>query len=44
MKKTLELKKQFANGEYDNLLADIYLDDSKIEYQKNRYVKAIEKF
>ena len=44
MKSTAELKKQFSNKEFDNLLTDIYLDDSKIEYQRNRYVKAIEKF
>ena len=44
MKSTVELKKQFLNSEFDSLLTDIYLDDSKIEYQKNRYVKAIEKF
>ena len=44
MKSTAELKKQFSNKEFDSLLTDIYLDDSKIEYQRNRYVKAIEKF
>ena len=41
---TVELKKLFAGNQYDELLMDIYLDESKIEYQKNRYVKAIEKF
>ena len=41
---TVELKKSFADGQYDELLMDIYLDDAKIEYQKARYVKAIEKF
>ena len=41
---TVELKKLFADGQYDELLMDIYLDDAKIEYQKARYVKAIEKF
>ena len=41
---TVELKKLFAGGQYDELLMDIYLDESKIEYQKGRYVKAIEKF
>ena len=41
---TVELKKSFADGQYDELLMDIYLDDAKIEYQKERYVKAIEKF
>ena len=41
---TVELKKSFAGSQYDELLLDIYLDESKIEYQKGRYVKAIEKF
>ncbi len=41
---TAELKKSFAGSQYDELLFDIYLDDSKLEYQKDRYVKAIEKF
>ena len=41
---TAELKKLFAGNQYDELLMDIYLDESKIDYQKNRYVKAIEKF
>ena len=41
---TVELKKSFAENQYDELLLDIYLDESKIEYQKGRYVKAIEKF
>ena len=44
MKRTAELKELFANGEYDNLLTDIYLDTSRIEYQKERYVNAIERF
>lgn len=41
---TVELKKSFVENQYDELLLDIYLDESKIEYQKQRYVKAIEKF
>ncbi|MBR3601308.1 MAG: galactokinase [Lachnospiraceae bacterium] len=41
---TVELKKLFAEGQYDELLMDIYLDEAKIAYQKDRYVKAIEKF
>ena len=41
---TAELKKSFADSQYDELLLDIYLDESKLEYQKGRYVKAIEKF
>lgn len=41
---TVELKKLFAEGRYDELLMDIYLDEAKLDYQKGRYVKAIEKF
>ena len=44
MKSTVELKELFANGNYDNLFTDIYLDTSRIEYQKERYVKALERF
>ncbi len=41
---TVELKKSFVGNQYDELLLDIYLDESKLEYQKDRYVKAIAKF
>ena len=44
MKRTAELKELFANGTYDNLLMDIYLDTSRREYQKERYVKALDRF
>ena len=44
MKRTVDLKELFANGDYDNLLTDVYLDTSRIEYQKERYVKALERF
>ena len=44
MKRTVDLKELFANGDYDNLLTDIYLDTSRIEYQKERYIKALERF
>ena len=44
MKRTVDLKELFANGVYDNLLTDIYLDTSRIEYQKERYTKALERF
>ena len=44
MRRTVELKELFANGNCDNLLTDIYLDTSKIEYQRDRYVKALERF
>jgi len=31
-------------GAYDKLLLDIYVDDNKIEYQKQRYISAIESY
>lgn len=44
MKKTNELKEALKRGDYKNLLLDIYVDESKIEYQTGRYISAIEKF
>ena len=41
---TQELKKGFANREHDELLAGIYVDTSKIAYQSDRYVNAIESY
>ncbi|MCR4740528.1 MAG: galactokinase [Lachnospiraceae bacterium] len=42
--KSDELKKAFLNGEHDELLKDIYVDDTVILHQRDRYVKAITKF
>ena len=42
--KTTELKAGFQSGKYAELLQDIYIDESVLEYQKERYVKAIESF
>lgn len=42
--KTTELKAGFQSGKYAELLKDIYIDESVLEYQKERYVKAIESF
>lgn len=42
--KTTELKAGFQSGKYAELLKDIYIDKSVLEYQKERYVKAIESF
>ena len=44
MKKTSELKEALKKGDYKDLLSDIYVDESKIKYQTERYIKAIEKF
>ena len=42
--KTTELKKGFQDGKYEELLRDIYIDESDLDYQKERYIKAIESF
>ena len=44
MKTTKELKEQFKSGAYDELLMDIYLDEAKLDYQRQRYIDAIDKF
>ena len=43
MKKTNEIKEALKKGDYKDLLTDIYVDESRIEYQTERYIKAIEK-
>lgn len=42
--KTTELKKGFQDGKYEGLLRDIYVDEAVLDYQKERYIKAIENF
>lgn len=44
MSLTSVLKKQFSEGAHDALLKDIYVDESKLDYVKNRYMEAINKF
>lgn len=44
MKQTAVLKEEFKNHAHRDLLLDIYLDESMMDYQEARYVKAIEKF
>ena len=39
-----ELQLEIADGKYDELLLDIYVDEAKITYQKQRYTKAIEEY
>lgn len=38
------MSKKIENGEFDERFVDIYVDASKLEYQKNRYIEAIKKF
>ena len=41
---TENMKKLFKSGAKDELLMDIYLDESKMAYQRDRYAAAIEQF
>ena len=44
MMTTEKMKELFKNGAQDELLMDIYLDENKLDYQRQRYVKAIEQY
>lgn len=41
---TANMKELFKSGAKDELLMDIYLDEAKLAYQRDRYVSAIEEF
>lgn len=41
---TRRIISEIENGNYDNLFSDIYVDEDKISYQKQRYVNAIESY
>lgn len=38
------LKKEFAEGKYQERLQDIYLDEHQLDAQRDRYIKALEEF
>ncbi len=42
--RTSELKEKVNQGNYDELLKDLYADASLLEYQKERYASALEKY
>ena len=44
MSLTSVLKKQFSEGTHDALLKDIYVDESKLDYVKKRYLDALQNF
>ena len=44
MMTTENMKELFKNGAKDELLMDIYLDEAKLTYQRERYAAAIEQF
>lgn len=37
-----KLEEAFKEGKYDQLLKDIYVDESVLAYQQERYIKALE--
>ena len=39
-----KLEEAFKEGKYDQLLKDIYVDESVLAYQQERYIKALESF
>ena len=41
---TRRIISEIENGNYDTLFLDIYVDEDKISYQKQRYVNAIESY
>lgn len=44
MEEIKELISEINNGKYDNALEDIYVDKKNIEYQKKRYVEALNQY
>ena len=43
-KNTKILVQEFKAGQYAERLKDIYVDDAVLDYQKERYIKAIQEF
>lgn len=44
MKTTKELKELFASGAQDELLKDIYIDETLMDYQRQRYVDTLSRY
>lgn len=44
MIKAIDVINDLNKNKYDKLLNDIYVDENLLDYQRNRYVKAIEKY
>ena len=42
--KTTEIKEQVLSGKYDALIEDLYADPSLLDYQKQRYAAALDKY
>jgi len=44
MRLSCEVREEIRRGDFDKRILDIYVDDKQINYQRDRYVKAVEKF
>ena len=44
MKSIEELKKEFAEGLHDQRLKEIYVDEKRVPYNRERYIKALDRF
>ena len=44
MKNIEELKKEFAEGLHDQRLKEIYVDEKRVPYNRERYIKALDRF
>ena len=44
MKTTGEVKNLLQNRELDSTLLDIYLDESRLNYQRQRYIDALTRY
>ena len=44
MKSIEELKKEFAEGLHDQRLKEIYVDEKIVPYNRERYIKALDRF
>ena len=44
MNQATQIINDLKDNKYDEMLIDLYVDESQLEYQKNRYVQAIEKY
>ncbi len=44
MKNMKVLAEEILQGKHDEILKEIYVDESVLEYQRKRYIKAIEEF
>lgn len=44
MKNTKVLIEELSQGKHDGILKNLYIDESKLDYQRNRYIETIQKY